>query len=162
MNLEQAAVKFHPVSLKALKRMVYEGFLTEPLNEKDQYALQLLSRLWADEWYVARMNMSFKSDKRALMLAFPNFGKIERYILSSYLAKEHGPRYRVSVRDVANNLRNYFHIEYPEIKIKRIRQIAYNMLRSCRGECRRRYLSLTALERQSMENHRSKSVKKSN
>lgn len=159
MNLEQAAQQYRPVPLKALKRMVGEGLLTDPLDEKDQHALRLLSRLWTDEWYVARMNMSFKSDKRALMLAFPNFGKIERYILSSYLPKKHGPKYRVSVRDIANNLRNYFHIEYPEIKIKRIRQIAYNMLRSCRGECRRRYLSLTALERRSLENHRSKSVK---
>lgn len=162
MNLEQAAQQYRPIPLNALKRMVDEGLLTGPLDEKDQHALQMLSRIWGDEWYVARMNMSFKSDKRALMLAFPNFGKIERYILSSYIPKEHGTRYRVSVRDVANNLRNYFHIEYPEIKIKRIRQIAYNMLRSCRGECRRRYLSLTALERQSLENHRSKSVKKSN
>lgn len=162
MNLEQAAQQYRPIPLKALKRMVDEGLLTDPLDEKEHFALQLLSHLWADEWYVARMNMSFKSDKRALMLAFPNFGKIERYILSSYLPNEHGPRYRVSVRDVANNLRNYFHIEYPEIKIKRIRQIAYNMLRSCRGECRRLYLSLTALERQSMEKQRRKSVKKSN
>lgn len=162
MNLEQAAKQYRPIPFKALKRMVGAGLLTDPLDEKDQHALQLLSRLWTDEWYVARMNMSFKSDKRALMLAFPNFGKIERYILSSYLPKEGRPRVRVSVQDVANNLRIYFHIEYPEFKIKRIRQIAYNMLRSCRGECRRLYLSLTALERQSMENQRRKSVKKSN
>ena len=159
MNLEQAAQQYKPVPLKALKRMVGEGLLTEPLDEKDQHALQLLSRIWSDEWYVARMNMSFKSDKRALMLAFPNFGKIERYILKYYLPKENGPRYRVSVRDVANNLRTYFHIEYPELKIKRIRQIAYNMLRCCRGEWRRLYLSLTTLERQSMEKQRRKSVK---
>jgi len=159
MNLEQAAQQYKPVPLKALKRMVGEGLLTEPLDEKDQYALQLLSSLWADEWYVARMNMSFKSDKRSLMLAFPSFGKIERYILNSYLPKENGPRYRVSVRDVANNLRTHFHIEYPEFKIKRIRQIAYNMFRSCRGESRKLYLSLTALERQSMEKQRRKSVK---
>ena len=159
MNLEQAAQQYRPIPLNALKRMVGEGLLTDTLDEKDQHALQLLSRLWTDEWYVARMNISFKSDKRALMLAFPNFGKIERYILCSYLPKEHGPRYRVSVRDVANNLRTYFHIEYPEFKIKRIRQIAYKMLRSCRGESRRLYLSLTALERQSMEKQHGKSVK---
>lgn len=158
MNLEQAA-HFQPVSLKALKRMAAEGLLTEPLGKEDQHALKLLSRLWADEWYVAQMNMSFKSDKRALMLAFPNFGKIERYILSSYIPKEHESKIRVSVKDVVNNLRIYFHIEYPENKIKRIRQIAYNMLRNCRGERRRLYLSLTALERQSMEKQQKKSVK---
>lgn len=159
MNLEQAAQQYRPVPLKALKRMVGEGLLTEPLGEKDQHALHLLSKLWADEWYVAQMNMSFKSAKRALMLAFPNFGKIERYILSSYIPKEHESKVRVSVKDVANNLRIYFHIEYPESRIKRIRQIAYNMLRSCRGKRRRLYLSLTALERQSIEKQRIKSVK---
>ncbi len=162
MNLEQAAKQYRPVPLKALTRMADEGLLTDPLDEKDHHFLKLLSRLWADEWFVARMNMSFKAEKRALMLAFPDFGKIERYVLSSYLPKEHGPRVRVSVQEVANNLRIYFHIEYPEIKIKRIRQIAYNMLRSSRGESRRLYLSLTALERQSMEKQRRKSVKKSN
>jgi len=162
MDVEEAIAKFYPVSSKALKRMVDEGLISEPLNESDQYALSVLSRLWSDEWYVAQMNMTFRPDKRALMLAFPNFGKIERYILSSYLPKEGRPRVRVSVQDVANNLRIYFHIEYPAFKIKRIRQIAYNMLRSCRGECRKLYLSLTALERQSMENQRRKSVNKSN
>ena len=159
MNLEQAVQQYRPIPLKALQRMIKEGYLTEPLDDKDQHALQLLSRIWRDEWIVARMNMSFKSDKRALMLAFPNFGKIERYILCSFLPKENGPRYRVSVRDVASNLRTYFNIDYPEIQIKRIRQIAYNMLRSSRGDRRRLYLSLTALERQSMEKQRRKSVK---
>lgn len=162
MDVEAAVAKFHPVSSKALKRMVDEGLISEPLNALDQYALSVLCRLWSDEWYVAQMNMTFKPDKRALMLAFPNFGKVERYILCSYLPKEGRPRVRVSVQDVANNLRIYFHIEYPAFKIKRIRQIAYNMLRSCRGECRKLYLSLTALERQSMENQRRKSVNKSN
>ncbi|MFZ4859011.1 MAG: hypothetical protein ACOYL3_21760 [Desulfuromonadaceae bacterium] len=162
MDVEAAVAKFYPVSLKALKRMVDEGLISEPLNESDQYAMSVLCRLWSDEWYVAQMNMTFKPDKRALMLAFPNFGKVERYILCSYLPKEGRPRVRVSVQDVANNLRIYFHIEYPAFKIKRIRQIAYNMLRSCRGECRKLYLSLTALERQSMENQRRKSVNKSN
>ena len=52
MDLEQAATKFRPIPLKALKRMVGEGLLTDPLDEKDQHAMQLLSRLWTDEWSV--------------------------------------------------------------------------------------------------------------
>ncbi|MDD2732612.1 MAG: hypothetical protein PHF56_01625 [Desulfuromonadaceae bacterium] len=161
MNLEQAAAKFRPVSLKALKRMVDEGLVSEPLNEGDQHALSVLSRLWADEWYVAQMNMSFKPDKRALMLAFPNFGKIERYILNSYLPDEHKKKSRVSAYEVSKRLRDHFHIDYPEFKIKRIRQIAYNMLRSTRGEWRRLYLALSALERKSINKQLEKSVKKS-
>ena len=161
MNLEQAAAKFRPVSLKALKRMVDQGLVSEPLNEVDQHALSVLSLLWADEWYVAQMNMSFRPEKRALMLAFPNFGKIERYILNSYLPDEHKKKSRVSVHEVAKRLRDHFHLDYSEFKIKRIRQIAYNMLRSTRGEWRRLYLALSALERKSINKQLEKSVKKS-
>ena len=161
MNLEHAATEFRPISLKALKQMSDDGLISEPLNEADQYALSLISRVWADEWYVAQMNMSFKADKRALMLAFPNFGKIERYILNSYLPDEYKRKSRVSVHEVSKRLRDHFHIDYPEFKIKRIRQIAYNMLRSTRGEWRRLYLALSALERKSINESLEKSVKKS-
>jgi hypothetical protein len=161
MNVEEAAAKYRPVSLKALKRMVDEGLVSEPLNEWDQHAMSVLSRLWSDEWYVAQMNMSFKPNKRALMLAFPNFGKIERYILNSYLPDEYKKKSRVSVHEVAKRLRDHFHINYPEFKIQRIRQIAYNMLRSTRGEYRRLYLALSDLERKSINKRQEKSVKKS-
>lgn len=161
MNVDEAATKFSPVSLKALKRMVEEGLLSEPLNEGDRHALSVLSRLWSEEWYVAQMNMSFKPNKRALMLAFPNFGKIERYILNSYLPDKYKKKSRVSVQEVSKRLHDHFHIDYPEFKIKRIRQIAYNMLRSTRGEYRRLYLALSALERKSINKRQKKSVKKS-
>jgi hypothetical protein len=146
MNVEEAATRFSPVSLKALKRLVDDGLISVPLSGMDQYALSILSQIWTSEWYVAQMNKTFKPDKRALMLAFPDFGKIERYILNSYLPDKFKKKTRVSVREVAERIRDYFHIEYPEFKIKRIRQIAYNMLRSSRGESRKRFLALADLE----------------
>jgi len=161
MNVEDAVTEFRPISLKALKRLVEEGLLSEPLDEADQHILSILSRIWSDEWYVAQMNMTFKPDKRALMLAFPNFGKIERYILNSYLPDEHKKKSRVSVHEVSKRLRDHFYIDYPEFKIKRIRQIAYNMLRSTRGEFRKLYLALSALEQKSFNTRMDKSVRKS-
>jgi hypothetical protein len=107
------------------------------------------------------MNMTFKPDKRALMLAFPNFGKIDRYILNSYLPDEFKRKTRVSVMDVSERIREYFHIDYPEYKIRRIRQIAYNMLRRTRGQTRKLYLSLSALEGKSRKKCPGKSVKNS-
>jgi len=161
MNVEEAAAKYRPVSLKALKRMVDEGLLSEPLDEVDQHTLSVLSRIWSDEWYVAQMNMTFRPEKRALMLAFPHFGKVERYILSSYLPGKYKKKARVSVSEVSKNLRDYLNIDYPDFKIKRVRQIAYNMLRSTRGEVRKLYLSLSALERETLNLLSEKSVKKS-
>lgn len=150
MNLKEAAEKFRPISLKTLKRLVDDGLISVPLSSMDQYALSILSQIWTSEWYVAQMNKTFKPDKRALMLAFPDFGKIERYILNSYLPDKFKKKSRVSVREVAERIREYFHIDYPEFKIKRIRQIAYNMLRSSRGESRKRFLALADLELKSL------------
>lgn len=146
MNLKEAAEKFRPISLKTLKRLVDDGLICMPLSDIDEYALSILSQIWSSEWYVAQMNKTFKPDKRALMLAFPDFGKIERYILNSYLPDKFKKKTRVSVKEIAERIREYFHVEYPEFKIKRIRQIAYNMLRSSRGESRKRFLALTDLQ----------------
>lgn len=148
MNLKEAAETFQPISLKALKRLVDDGLISVPLSSMDQHSLSILSQIWTSEWYVAQMNKTFKPDKRALMLAFPDFGKIERYILNSYLPDKFKKKSRVSVREVAERIREYFHIDYPEFKIKRIRQIAYNMLRNSRGESRKRFLALADLELQ--------------
>lgn len=160
MNLNEATEKFRPVSLKVLKRLVDDGLISIPLSDMDQYALSILCQIWSSEWYVAQMNKTFKPDKRALMLAFPDFGKIERYILNSFLPDKFKKKSRVSVKEVAARIREYFHIEYPEFKIKRIRQIAYNMLRSSRGESRKRFLALADLEQKS-PSYTEKSVKKS-
>jgi len=162
MNLEEASTKFRPVSLKALKRLVNDGLISVPLTEADQHTLSFLCQIWSSEWYVAQMNMTFKPDKRALMLAFPNFGKLERYILNSYLPDEFKKKSRVSIQEVSKRIREYFHIDYPDFKIKRIRQIAYNMLRSTRGESRKLFLALSALERKSGKKHPEKSVNYSN
>jgi len=149
MNLNEAAENFRPVSLKVLKRLVDDGLISVPLCDMDQYALSILAQIWSSEWYVAQMNKTFKPDKRALMLAFPDFGKIERYILNSYLPDKFKKKSRVSVKEIAERIRDHFHIEYPDFKIKRIRQIAYNMLRSSRGESRKRFLALADLEQKS-------------
>ena len=149
MELENAASTFRPISMKTLKRMVYDGLISEPLSESDQYTLSILCRIWSCEWYVAQMNKTFRPDKRALMLAFPNFGKIERYILNCYIPDEFKPKTKVTVRGLSKNIRDFYHVDYPDFKIKRVRQIAYNLLRNSRGETRRQFISLMALERES-------------
>jgi hypothetical protein len=150
MNLEDAAATFRPISPKALKRMVDDGLISEPLNESDQSSLSILCRIWSSEWYVAQMNKTFKPDKRALMLAFPEFGKIDRYILNSFLNLK--PRISVSIKEMSNRIRKFYHIEYPGLKIKHVRQIAYNLRRNSRGKTRRQLIALLALEHESEKN----------
>ena len=146
MDIRQAAEIYASIPRKALIRLVEDGFITLPLAECDRQALALLNRVWATEWYVAQMNKCFKPDKRAVMLAFPELGKIDRYVLNSYLNLK--PKVRVSVREMVGRVRKYFHAEYPEQKIKRLRQMAYNLKRGTRGKSRQRTMIQLAMLRE--------------
>lgn len=149
MELEGVIHKFRPISRHVLERLIEDGIIEEPLSERDRIVLAALSRIWKDEWYVAQMNKSFTADKRAMMLAFPDFGKIERYILNSYLNLK--PGMKLSVKETARRIREHFKLEYPAAKIRRVRQIAYNLRRQERGKTRKRFIVQMALLREGGE-----------
>ncbi|HEY6874249.1 MAG TPA: hypothetical protein VI298_16105 [Geobacteraceae bacterium] len=143
MDLKSASRKFRPIPGKVLKRLADDGIITVPLSRSDQKIMAALCRIWTKEWYVAQMNKSFRLDKRAMMLAFPDFGKIERYILSSYLNLK--PKMKISVEEMASRIEEFFKVEYPPHKIMRVRQIAYNLRRNDREETRKRTIIQLAL-----------------
>lgn len=116
--------------------------------------MSALCRIWTSEWYVSQMNKAFRLDKRAVMLAFPEFGKIDRYVLSSYLNLK--PHEKLSVRKVAERIRKYFHLEYSEDEIKRIRQIAYNLRRKSRGSARKQLILQFAMLQEAYEDKEGK------
>ena len=149
MNFDDALKAFKPIPHGVLERLIEDDIVAEPFTESDRKFLTALSRLWKDEWYVAQMNKSFTPDKRAIMLAFPDFGKIERYILSSYLNLK--PGMKLNVREMTRRIREHFKLEYPAAKIRRVRQIAYNMRRQERGKTRKRFVIQMALLRESSE-----------
>lgn len=149
MKNNNAIDAFKPISREVFERLAEDGLVTAPLSEHDRKFLSALSRIWKDEWYVAQMNKTFTVDKRAMMLAFPDFGKIERYVLSSYLNLK--PGMKLSVKEVARRIRQHFLLDYPAFKIRRVRQIAYNMRRQERGKTRKRFIIQTALLREAGE-----------
>lgn len=149
MELEDELGKFGPISRHVLERLIEDGIIAEQLSERDRIVLTALSRIWKDEWYVAQMNKSFSVDKRAMMLAFPDFGKIERYTLSSYLNLK--PGMKLSVKEMARRIREHFKMDYPASKIRRVRQIAYNLRRQERGKTRKRFVIQMALLREGAE-----------
>lgn len=146
LNIEDALKFIKPISRDVLERLVDDGIVKPPFSEHDRNFLTALSRIWRDEWYVAQMNKSFTVDKRAMMLAFPEFGKIERYILSSYLNLK--PGMKLSVKEMTRRIREHFKLDYPSSKIRRVRQIAYNLRRQERGKARKRFVIQMALLRE--------------
>jgi hypothetical protein len=151
MNFDDVLKDFKPISRSVLERLIEDDIVEEPFTEKDRRFLAALSRLWKDEWYVAQMNKSFTSDKRAIMLAFPDFGKIERYILSSYLNLK--PGMKLNVKEMIRRIREHFKLAYPASKIRRVRQIAYNLRREERGRTKKRFVIQMALLREGGEEY---------
>lgn len=149
MNFEDALKIFKPIPRDVLERLIEDDIVEEPLTANDKKFLAALSRFWKDEWYVAQMNKAFTPDKRAVMLAFPDFGKIERYILSSYLNLK--PGMKLNVKEMTRRIREHFKLEYPASKIRKVRQIAYNMRRQERGKTRKRFVIQMALLREAGE-----------
>ena len=145
MDINQATESYKSIPRKALTRLLADGLIDLPLTECDRHALSLLNRVWGSEWYVAQMNKCFKPDKRAVMLAFPDLGRIDRYVLNTYLNLK--PKVRVSVAEMAARIRKHYHAEYSEYKIKRMRQMAYNLKRGTRGKSRKRTMIQLAMLR---------------
>ena len=113
---------------KILARMVMNGVISSSPTEEDKIFISRLSRIWTDQWYVAQMCKQFRAEKRAMMLAFPDFDKIERYILGSYLKPE--LKVKLPVTTVVENIDRFLGVRnYNKNNVKRIRQIAYNILR---------------------------------
>jgi hypothetical protein len=149
MNIDDALETFKPISREVLERLVKDRIVAVPFSEIDRNFLTAFGRICKDEWYVAQMNKSFTTDKRAMMLAFPNFGKIERYILSSHLNLK--PGMKLSVKEMTKRIRQHFKLDYPAAKIRKVRQIAYNLRRQERGKTRNRFIIQMALLREAGE-----------
>ncbi len=147
MELKTAAECYQTIPRKVLTRLAADGLISLPLSETDHCVLALLIKIWSSEWYVAQMNKSFKPDKRAVMLAFPDLGKADRYVLNAYLNLK--PHQRVSLKAMGGLVRKHLQVDYPEVKIKRIRQMAYNLKRLDRQTSRKRTLFQLALLKES-------------
>ena len=116
-------------SEKITRKLMRDGLISRRITDDDLYFMGLLKRVWTDEWYVAQMCKMFRPEKRAVMLAFPDFNKIQRYILKAYLKLAPGVKLRVPV--VVDRIHTYLGVtNYDKADIIRIRQIAYNIRRN--------------------------------
>ena len=137
-------------SEKITRKLVRDGLISRRITDDDLYFMGLLKRVWADEWYVAQMCKMFRPEKRAMILAFPDFNKIQRYILKSYLKLAPGVKLRVPV--VVDRIHTYLGVtNYDKADIIRIRQIAYNIRRSSHNKMKPdKMIELALLEKTSL------------
>jgi hypothetical protein len=87
MNLKEAAEAFG-IPANIISRMEKEGLICLPLDDAGKNALSVLSRLWGQSWFIGAFIMSIKhSRERTMLLLFPGYDKIDRYILNTFLGE---------------------------------------------------------------------------
>lgn len=84
MELREAAAAFG-IPANIIVRMEKEGLICIPLDDAGVNALSVLSRLWNQIWFLAESVKGIKARERTMLLLFPDYDKIDRYILNTFL-----------------------------------------------------------------------------
>ena len=127
MDLREASTLFG-IPLTVLKRMRTEGLLRDSLDENNIRELSFLSHLWGKRWFAGALLRGIRSRRERMLLAlFPEYGKIEFYVLNTYLNREEDQA--ISVASLQHRIKRSFAVDYSELLIRQIRQTAYDIKR---------------------------------
>jgi len=127
MDLREAASTFG-IPSKVIARMEKEGLICLPLDDGSMRALSVLSQLWGKKWFVAESLKSVRSSKeRTLLLLFPDYDKVDRYILNTFLGECTGNT--VATEVLRYRVKRAFAMDVDVEKIRRLRQTAYDIKR---------------------------------
>lgn len=87
MKLGEAAESFG-IPAKVIARMEREGLIRLPLDDTGVAALSVMGQLWGRTWFVAEAMKSVRSARdKAMLLLFPDYDKVDRYILKTFLGE---------------------------------------------------------------------------
>jgi len=86
MNLKEATKEFG-IPARIIARMEKEGLICLPLDEAGSQALSVLSQLWGRHWFIGESLRGIRVRERTMLLLFPEYNKIDRYILNTFLGE---------------------------------------------------------------------------
>lgn len=91
MNQREAAAAFG-IPENVIVRMAREGLIGLPLDDDGVRALSVLGQLWDRNWFIAAALKAKRARERTMLLLFPEYSKVDRYILNTFL-NEDGKKY---------------------------------------------------------------------
>lgn len=127
MELKEAAATFG-IPSKVIVRMEKEGLISLPLDDAGISALSVLSRLWGRMWFVSETLKSIRGVReRTMLLLFPDYDKIDRYILNTFLGE-------TNMRNLSSEVVRYrvnraFSSDVDTERIRRLRKAAVDIRR---------------------------------
>lgn len=124
MKLKEATETFR-IPAKILARMEKEGLIGFPLDEAGIQALAVLSRLWGRPWFIGESLKGIKVRERTMLLLFPDYNKIDRYILNTFM-NEPGMK-KVSTEVLRYRVKLAFAADVDVQRIRDLRKAAANV-----------------------------------
>jgi hypothetical protein len=127
MQLNEAASSFG-IPAKVIARMAREGLISLPLDNAGVAALSVMGQLWGRMWFVAESLKSVRSaSDKAMLLLFPDYDKIDRYILKTFLGE-------VNMKNLPSEVVRYrvkraFSADVDMARVRKLRKAAQDILR---------------------------------
>jgi hypothetical protein len=108
--------------------MEREGLISLPLDDAGIAALSVLGRLWGRTWFVAESLKSIRNAReRTMLLLFPEYGKVDRYILNTFLGETN--MRNLSSEVVKYRVKRAFAVDVDSEKVRRLRKAASDIKR---------------------------------
>ena len=127
MKLSEAAESFG-IPAKVIARMEREGLIRLPLDDTGVAALSVMGQLWGRTWFVAEAMKSVRSARdKAMLLLFPDYDKIDRYILKTFLGEAN---LKSLPSEVVNfRVKRAFGADIELARVRRLRKVAREIRR---------------------------------
>jgi len=127
MQLSEAASSFG-IPAKVIARMDREGLISLPLDNAGVAALSVMGQLWGRTWFVAESLKSVRNSRdKAMLFLFPDYDKIDRYILKTFLGE-------ANMRNLSSDVVRYrvkraFGADVDMARVRKLRKAAQDILR---------------------------------
>jgi hypothetical protein len=127
MQLSEAAGSFG-IPAKVITRMEREGLISLPLDNAGIAALSVMGQLWGRMWFVAESLKSIRSPReKAMLLLFPDYDKVDRYILKTFLGESNMKN--LSSEVVRYRVKRAFAADVDMTRVRKLRKAAYDIRR---------------------------------
>lgn len=111
--------------LRLLRLLQKDGIIGEALSNEEIKGLAIIEAMWGREEYVREFTRPLRPARRKALLVTVDLDRVDRYILRCYLNLKEGER--LPVQEVINRVQKYLGFRVASDKVRRARQIAYDV-----------------------------------
>ncbi len=125
---------YAPIPKKFVNVLLKRGMISIPVTEEQDASLKFLQSLWQDEskTLLRFLLAGLRRKDRELLVQYPGFGKLERFIYNVLSNAENYHKSR-SLKEIQQMVLKNYGVNYPLSEIRKIRFKVYNDKKSSKN-----------------------------